>query len=235
MCNILMHFQFYSKHLVLILIASLLALTAPVSLHAAPSLAMPAAVFDAGRVMEGELVQHTFRVENDGDEALRILQVKPDCGCTTAEFDRVVGPGKEGWITLVLDTAGYVGDISRHTRVFTNDPSREMFVLEFKADVWRPISISRSYVIFKGKAGEKLSEFLDIQAEMEKPLALEALSFDLMGKVKYRIEGVEQGRHYRIHFENVPGPVERYHGTLKLGTNYPEVPEIEIRVRARFN
>lgn len=202
--------------------------------HAAPEVAVPQAVFDAGKTLEGSTVVHTFAIKNNGDSPLEILDVKPDCGCTSAEFDRVIAPGKEGGITLTLDTAGFPGDIKKHTRVFTNDPQRKMVVLTLGARVWTPISVSQRYVIFKGEAGETLSRTLELQAGLERPLELEETFFDLGEKVTYRIEEVEKGSRFRIHFENVPGPAERYHGLLKLGTNYPEMPEIPIRIRARF-
>jgi len=52
--------------------------------------------------------------------------------------------------------------------------------------------------------------------------------------VTYRIEEVEPGRLFKVHFTSIPGPAETYRGVLKLKTNYPEKPEIIIPIRARF-
>jgi len=52
--------------------------------------------------------------------------------------------------------------------------------------------------------------------------------------VYLRIEEVEVGREFRIHFTSLPGPAGTYRGFLKLKTNYPERPEITIRIKARF-
>jgi len=48
--------------------------------------------------------------------------------------------------------------------------------------------------------------------------------------VTYRIEEVEPGRIFRVHFTSIPGPSGNYRGILKLKTNYPEKPEITIRI-----
>ena len=201
---------------------------------ASPQVAVPENRFDAQRVQEGEVIVHSYVIQNRGTEPLEILHVKPDCGCTSAEFDKSIAPGKEGHITLRLDTRGDSGRIAKHTRVFTNDPQKKFAVLTMEAEVWTPITLSKTYVIFKGTAGDRLSEAIEVRAGMPKPLTLEAGAFDLEDKVDYRIEEVEEGKAYRIHFSSLPVPAQRYHGTLTLRTNYAEKPEIEIRIRARF-
>lgn len=38
---------------------------------------------DFGKVWVGDRLEHTFSIRNTGDGELRILAVKPKCGCTT--------------------------------------------------------------------------------------------------------------------------------------------------------
>lgn len=83
-------------------------------------------------------------------------------------------------------------------------------------------------------AGKKITRTVQIRAEEDKPLKLEQSYFSLSKKVTYRIEEVEAGRMFRIHFTGIPGPAGTYRGVLKLKTNYPEKPEIIIRIRAKF-
>ncbi len=206
----------------------------PFMTHAGAGLLVPEGTFDAESVMEGEVVEHTFTVVNPGTRSVAIRKVKPDCGCTTAQFDPVAAPGKQANITLQLDTSGYAGEIAIHTRVITDDPDQPMIILTMKARVWTPISVSQKYVVFKGTAGEALTETIEIEAGMDKPLTLETEAFDLEGKVTYRIEEVEPGRRFRVDVSNLPGPPGQYHGSLHLKTNYSEMPGIEIRIRARF-
>lgn len=201
---------------------------------AAAGLSVPEHRFDAGRVMEGEVIEHAFILENPGPGTVAIREVKPDCGCTTVEFDPEVAPGGKTRIVLRMDTSGFSGAVAKHTRVFTDDPSRSMIVLTVKAEVWTPIALSKSYVVFKGPAGKTYSDAIDIRAGMERALELEPRAPDLKGKVEYAIEEVEKGRHYRLLFTATPDSGDRFHGIFRLKTNYPEKPEIEIRVRAWF-
>lgn len=75
---------------------------------------------------------------------------------------------------------------------------------------------------------------VEIKAGLDKPLALTPEEFNLEGKLTYRIEEIEKGRRFKIHFTSIPGPSQRFNGFLNLKTNYPEKPIINIRIRGRF-
>lgn len=98
-----------------------------------------------------------------------------------------------------------------------------------------PIYLSPRYVYLRGPAGQQITRTVRIRAEGDKPLKLEPSRFDLSAKVTYRIEEVEAGREFEVHFTSIPGPEGTYRGVLKLKTNYPEKPEITIPIRARFH
>jgi len=151
-----------------------------------------------------------------------------------AHFDRAIPPGGEGEITLQVDTTGYEGKIRRKAKVYTNDPRSKVEVLRIEAFVKAVISVSPKYVSLKGMADRKITKTVTVRAQEDKPLKLEPSRFNLSNKVDYRIEEVEAGREFRIHFTSIPDNVGIYRGFLKLKTNYPERPEITIRIKATF-
>src|SRR5690349_19694225 len=53
---------------------------------------------DGGVVEEGTVVPFKFEVTNRGQADLEITQVKPSCGCTVTQWDRVIKPGAHGTI-----------------------------------------------------------------------------------------------------------------------------------------
>jgi hypothetical protein len=106
--------------------------------------------------------------------------------------------------------------------------------LRLTAFVKVPIYLSSRYVYLRGQAGQTTTRSIKIRAELDKPLKLEPTHFDLSSKVIFRMEEVEKGKTFLIHFTNIPGSEGIYHGHLKLRTNYPEKPEISIRVRGKF-
>ena len=66
------------------------------------------------------------------------------------------------------------------------------------------------------------------------PLELEPAEYNLGGSLTYRIEEVEQGRKFKVHFINLPGASGSFKGYLNLKTNYEEMPVINIRVNSNI-
>jgi hypothetical protein len=151
-----------------------------------------------------------------------------------AYFDRAVPPGGEGKITLLVNTKGYDGKIRKTARIYTNDSrtSQDTFVIE--ALIQTPIVMSDRMVLLLGTTREAISRSVDIKGELNKPLKLEPVDYTLDKKVKYNIEEVSRGKHYRITFTSIPNVGNYYHGLLKLRTSYPEKPELVIHVRGKF-
>ena len=151
-----------------------------------------------------------------------------------AQFDRTIPPGGAGKITLRVETNDRQGKLRKGARVYTNDPLKKLERISIEAYVKTAIRLSAKSVYFNGKIGDIIIKTIDIKGQPDKPLKLESNHFDLENKVTYRIEEIETGRIYRIHFTSVPGPAIKYRGLLKLRTNYSEKPEITIGIRGSF-
>jgi hypothetical protein len=91
--------------------------------------------YDAGRVRQGERVEHTFVFRNAGQRDLRISHVRPSCDCTATGAESVVPPGQTGEIVASFDTAGLAGEVTRTTAVFSNDPSAPVVHLKLIASI----------------------------------------------------------------------------------------------------
>lgn len=149
------------------------------------------------------------------------------------KFDRSIPPGEEGIVRLQINTHHYKGAISKSAMVYTNDPAKPRALLKLRAFVKPRIEVSpRKVYLHGGEAGD--SATVEISTNMDKPLKLQPAEFVLGGKVTYRLEEVEKGRRFRVHFVDVQGPPAYYKGYLKLKTNYPEKSEITIWLRGRF-
>lgn len=90
------------------------------------------------------------------------------------------------------------------------------------------------YVYMRGIEGQSITRVIQVRAGLDRPLTLIPAKFDLEERVRYKIEEVERGRRFKIHFTNIPGPHGSYRGTLELKTNYPERPVIRIPISATF-
>jgi len=83
--------------------------------------------FDIGTVWMGKSVPVLFTFKNVGTEPLKILEIKPGCGCTSAQdYTREVPPGGEGRVPLTLNTTNKPNGVMHPLTVDlkTNDPAK---------------------------------------------------------------------------------------------------------------
>jgi hypothetical protein len=103
---------------------------------AGPAASFPEISFDAGEVRVGQEIVHVFPVRNTGNAALHITEVVPSCGCTIADYDRLVPAGGRGRITIRVKTAELPpGRLSKTISVGTDAPDVQRIVLQVKLTV----------------------------------------------------------------------------------------------------
>ena len=78
----------------LLVAASLLAADTPAK-AGKPKATIAEPIKDVGTVPKGEKIIHDFVIKNEGDADLQITNVQPACGCTVAEFDKLIKPGAD--------------------------------------------------------------------------------------------------------------------------------------------
>ena len=89
----------------------------------APRLTIVEPVKDFGTIPKGDKLDWTFVVKNTGNADLQILSARPSCGCTVADFDKVVKPGESGKVSAHVDTTNFAGPIAKAITIDTNDPA----------------------------------------------------------------------------------------------------------------
>jgi len=90
--------------------------------------------FDFGRIPFGEPVSHAFKFTNTGQSPLKLLEVKPSCGCTTPQYTKTeVMPGEKGEILLQYDGKGS-GIVSK-TATVTANTAQQTYQISFTAEV----------------------------------------------------------------------------------------------------
>ena len=114
--------------------------------------------------------------------------------------------------------------------MYSNDPKNKQATLTLRASVKVPIYLNPTSVYFRGKEGERIERTVTIKAGLDKPLILTPDTFNLADKLDYRLEKIEEGRRFMIHFTNRPASPQTYQGFLKLKTNYPEKPMVSINI-----
>ncbi len=98
-------------------------------LSAAPAFAQGRAAFaterhDFARIDEGTVATTTFAFINTGDRPVRLVDVRPSCGCTTPEYPTgAIAPGATAEITVAYTSEGRPGPFEKHVTVQTDEPA----------------------------------------------------------------------------------------------------------------
>ena len=90
--------------------------------------------YNFGDIQENKgKVSHKFSFINNGKESIRILTVKPSCGCTTPNWSKdEIKPGKKGFIIAEYNPKGRPGVFRKSLSVITNDNRRSLIFIKGK-------------------------------------------------------------------------------------------------------
>jgi hypothetical protein len=147
--------------------------TAQASDAKAPRLTLTEPVKDYGTVAKGEKLNWAFEVKNTGDSDLQIIAAKPGCGCTVADFDKVIKPGQTGKVTAHVDTTNFSGPIAKAITLETNDPNTPTSQLTIHAIVKPYVeAYPAGFVRFNMLQGDAETQTVTIYSEEEAPFEI---------------------------------------------------------------
>jgi hypothetical protein len=108
----------------------------PEELAKAPKIQFESVTFDAGKIIQGEKMNHAFKFTNTGGSELIITGAKPSCGCTaSAPENTEIPPGQSSQINISFDSTGRTGSQTKNVTVSSNDPLTPSLVLTFTCEI----------------------------------------------------------------------------------------------------
>ena len=189
--------------------------------------------FDFGTLERGAKVEHTFRLTNRGDAAVRIDHVKSTCGCTVAVVSaRDVAPGGEGRVTVTLDTARMAGRVTKVVTVYTNDPDTPVAALALTGEVVTDL-VATPPALYLGKVrrGEAVSREVQITSgrpgEIFSVTGVEHSNPSLRATVDPRADG--PGQRVLVTLDR-DTPLGHLNDQLTLRTTSPRQPVLTVPV-----
>lgn len=92
--------------------------------NAQPQIKFDNTTYDFGKIKEeGGKVTGRFEFTNVGDSDLVLVNVRPGCGCTAANYSHdPVAPGQRGYIEATYNPYNRPGAFNKNIRVTTNEP-----------------------------------------------------------------------------------------------------------------
>ena len=219
------------------------ATTPPVPTTAAPASTIPLVAveptFDLGTLVKGDTVVHSFVLKNTGTEPLTIALVAPSCGCTVAEFDKIIPPGGEGKVRVDLDTMTLNGVGTVSSEVYVEGHAAPAATLGLKFNVVSKLLAKPGYARWiyvqhepQGAVGQTVyaGDGADFQVlSVESPMPAITVSFR-EAKPEERVEGFA-GRQWRVEpILATTAPVGAITGFIDVTTTHPRQKLIQIPV-----
>lgn len=135
---------------------------------------------DWGKVkLEDSPLTKKVQIKNAGTETLKILNVKPGCGCTTAPLDKTeLGPGEIATMDVTLRLSDG-GQVSKSIRIQSNDSEKENTMVILKADVFTPITVAPKYLSFRNMTvGTESKAVTTITNNTEEPIKIKNIKLN---------------------------------------------------------
>jgi hypothetical protein len=200
----------------------------------APSMELPKMRHDFGEVFERPKFEASFVVRNRGKADLIISDVKPGCGCTVANFDKVIAPGQEGKIELVLDGTRVHGEFAKTAQVLTNDPQYPEVTLTIAGKKVPYLNVIPDGVVYlQGRMEEVVEKEVTVTSNEKAPdFKITGITSDIDDKITYDFKpGAKKGE-YTIHIQKKPElPISSGYGTITIKTNSKNAPESKLQVQ----
>ncbi len=200
------------------------------AIAAAPRAVVEKPVVDVGKVKKGEPIRHEFVIRNAGDAPLEISEVKPSCGCTVAEYDKVIAPGATGRVKMVVETDSFGGGIAKSVTAFTNDVTNPRLNLVVKAIISEPVVARPGYARFMTVHGQPADPNVQTVSATDGS-EIEVLSVASPYSFLEATHRREEDGAWRVELSLDRGaPVGSLADYVVVTTNHPEQRQVKIAV-----
>ncbi len=172
-------------------------------------------------------------VKNIGNEDLKILNVKPSCGCTAAPIDKnILKPNETATIDLSFNVGTNPGVNSKTLTITTNDPNNSSKIFRLQAELVKPIVISPAgYFTFTTlKVGTETASTLYIENVSDKEIKLSNIEVNPIN-VKINLKDgkvIKPGEKAEITARYTPDKSGYLNCTVTMKTSHPDQNEITI-------
>lgn len=193
--------------------------------------------YDWGKIRNvDEPLKAKIKIYNDGNDTLKILNVKPGCGCTAAPLDKYnIEPNGYATMDVTLMVPRSPGIHTKSIFFETNDPTKLETYYYLRAEFVPPLKffpdskIMASNLLIGDTATFKLvlkntsGEDFKIKEPQTDPedVIFSNLKPDLLLKAD---------EDFTLEVKVVPNNIGNFTGKIKFKTTHPELPRVEIPV-----
>lgn len=200
---------------------------------AAPHLYLPEETFKFTPVIDGQAVRHDFAVLNKGNAPLDLMEIKPDCGCTTVSYPKQIPAGGKGAIVIDLDTTGYSAQhVAKSMLVRTNDKNKPDFNLVILGYVKPFADINPAEAKLTGTVGQEIKQTVTIASTSENRFKILGIKAETGDNIRYHLVEMNQPgeKKYELTVYNKKKEKGTYIDTIQLRTDSNISPVVKIPV-----
>lgn len=150
-----------------------------------------------------------------------------------ARFDRVIPPGQEGKIELVIEGAKVHGYFDKAATVKTNDPKHASLTIALAGKEIPYVNVAPEGTVYlHGRFGEPIEKVVTISSN-EKGLdfKVSGVTSNIDDKITYQLENGSKPGEYNLKvMKNPKLPTMSTYGSITLHTNSPHSPEAAVQV-----
>lgn len=186
--------------------------------------------------MNNTPVKETIKLFNVGKDTLKILSVKPGCGCTTAPLDKKdIEPGGFAKMDISLNLPSKAGKIHKTIAVNTNESEKASKTIHLLVDVFSPLKFfPAQFITLPGMTiGQETTGKIVITNATDTDISIKELNItpsNLIVNLKNNdiIKANEAIDVIAKFTPNEPGPLM---GVIKFKTTHEDMPSVAIQVR----
>ncbi|MCO5249996.1 MAG: DUF1573 domain-containing protein [Candidatus Kapabacteria bacterium] len=178
-------------------------------------------------------LKYDLIVKNSGNQNLKISNVRPTCGCTTAPLEKdELKPNESTKISITFNVSQNSGPVQKQIMVYSNDPVNPSINYTLMAEVVRPLTVSPSnHLSFRdlvvGSVGEST---LKIKNTSNRNITMtdfkttpSELTINLSGKKRLR-----PGEEIELKAKVLPLKTGNLNTRISIKTDHPDFPQLEI-------
>lgn len=195
-------------------------------------------VYDWGKINpKDKPLTAKVKIFNKGTDTLKISEVKPGCGCTTAPLDKNnIEPDGFATFTITLNVSND-GPVNKSIRITSNDPKSPTKNFVLKADIVRPIGLSQKFLSLGNlEINKEAISKVTIKNNTNQVIQINEINVEpkeLLTNIKKNTK-ILANKEFILEVKYTPKNTSNISGKITLKTDNKEMENLEISVWGSF-
>jgi len=151
-----------------------------------------------------------------------------------AKFDKVIPPGQEGNIQIVIEGKRVHGQFNKSATIRSNDPDHPVMTISMAGQITPFVEVQpASRVYLQGQYGETVMKSVTVKSnEEDLDFAITKIESNLDDKITYDFEPGEEDRTWVVNvYKNPTLPTLSTYGVMTVHTNSEKAPTKTMQVQ----